>query len=273
MRVKTFSLILVMAIGLTLIGAPPPEDITVAAGTTYNNDITASSSDIIILNGAEVKGDLETTTGDIYLEENARADKITTVSGNIYLDKGSQADKDIDTESGTVRVREGARLKGNVTTETGDIRSNGATFDKDIRTRHGYISLKAGTYVDGDVSILNRGHGSNLSVVEIYLGEGVYVNGKVTASHVDDNVNLDMYKAEVDGKIDKVTMVGDDDDDEDEVDDDCGGRPEWNSSVSYNKNDEVRYEGNAYKASKKAKGYEPSSSNRKNLWQYLGSCD
>jgi len=277
MRIKIFGFIMLLIAGPGLIGAPPPENITVAAGTTYNHDISTTINDIIVLQGAEVEGDLETTTGDIYLEENARVDKITTISGNIYLDTDSQVDKTIDTESGTLRAREGSTIKGNVTTETGDVRADGATFEKDISTRHGHISLKAGTLVEGDISILNRGHDSSLPVVEIYLGQGVIVQGKVTASHVDDNVDLDMYEAEVNGQIDKVNMVGDDnqsdeDDDEEDQGGDCGGRSEWSSSQQYYSNDEVHKDGNAYQAKKKSKGKDPTSSKNSKYWTYLGEC-
>ncbi|MCF7826916.1 MAG: DUF4097 domain-containing protein [Candidatus Marinimicrobia bacterium] len=279
MRIKIFGFILLLIAGPGLMGAPPPENITVAAGTTYENDISTTINDIIIMNGAEVKGDLETTTGDIYLEANARVDKITTVSGNIYLDTGSQVDKTIDTESGTLRAREGSTIKGDVTTETGDVRADGATFEKDIRSRHGHISLKAGTHVDGDISILNRGHDANLPVVEIYLGEGVYVGGKVTASHVDDHVDLNMYEAQVDGQIDKVTMIGDDQDNEDDEDGDgeeqdgeCGGRSAWSKSIQYHANDEVYKDGNAYKAKKTSTKKDPTSSKNSKYWTDLGDC-
>jgi cytoskeletal protein CcmA (bactofilin family) len=278
MKFRKFTLIVCLTWGLGLNGGPPPNDIIIEAGSTYNNDITTTTSDIIVLNGAEVKGDLETTYGDVYLEESARADKITTINGNVYLDKNSQVDKTINTQNGTIRVRESATVKGNITTEWGDIRGDGAIFNKNISTRHGHISLKAGSYVKGNVSILNRGHGNDLPVVEIYLGEDVYVKGKVTASHVGDNVDLYMWNAEVDGQINKVNVVdGEDEEEEDEEDDEgedneCGGRPEWSKDVQYQTNDEVHKDGTAYRAKKNSKKKDPTNSKNNKYWIDLGDC-
>ncbi len=208
MKLKTFNLTLIVILSMALMGAQLPGEITVAEGTTYNGAITTTSDDVVIFPDARVKGDVETTTGDIHLAENARVKRIITISGNVFLDKGSKVDQTITTESGTIRVSEGATASGNVITETGDIRGIGAIFNKDVRNLHGDIILKTGTYVKGNVEILNRGHGDDLHVVEIYLGEGVYVKGKVTASHVDDNVDLVMNGAEVNGKINKVNIIG-----------------------------------------------------------------
>jgi cytoskeletal protein CcmA (bactofilin family) len=209
MKLKTFNLTLIVILSMTLMGAQLPGELTVAAGTIYNDDITASNIDVVIYPGARVKGDVETTTGDIHLADNARVKRIITISGNVFLDKGSKVDQTIRTESGTIRVREGATATGNVITETGDIRGTGATFNKDVRNRHGNIILKTGTYVKGNVEILNRGHGDDLHPVEIYLGQGVYVKGKVTAQHTGDNVDLVINGAEVNGKINKVNIIGD----------------------------------------------------------------
>jgi hypothetical protein len=269
-------LIVVMSISI-LTGAPPNNDFIVAAGTTYNGDIQTTDQDVIILIGATVDGDVETTSGDIYLEENARVEeKVSTSSGNVYLDVGSRVDKTIDTQSGTIRVRQNATVNGNVTTEYGDIKGEGAIFNKNVKTRHGHISLKAGTYVDGDVSILDRGHGSGLPLVEIYLGEGVYIDGKVTASHVGDNVDLSMWQAEVNGQIDKVNVVGGDDGEDEEDEEgqggDCGGRPEWSNSVQYHTNDEVHKDGNAYQAKKASKKKDPTIAKNSKYWTNLGGC-
>ncbi len=277
MKIKFLTLVILVLSIAVLMATPPNNDFIVAAGTTYDGDIETTNQDVIILSGATVDGDIETTSGDVYLEENAKVEeKITTLSGNVYLDVGSQVDKTIDTQSGTIRVRQNATVKGNITTESGDIKGEGAIFDKNISTRHGHISLKVGSHVNGNVSILNRGHGNDLPVVEIYLGEDVYIDGKVIASHVGDNVDLYMWGAEVNGEIDKVNVVGGEDEEDEDDDEDqggeCGGRPEWSNSVQYQTNDEVHKDGNAYQAKKASKKKDPTKSKNSKYWRDLGDC-
>ncbi|MBC8376173.1 MAG: hypothetical protein H8E26_08995 [FCB group bacterium] len=232
MKLKYLNMVIMVLSFSILNGAPPPEEITVAEGTTYNSSITTTDIDVVVYPAARVIGDIETTSGDVHLSENSRVKRIITSSGNVFLDKGSKVDQTITTDGGTIRVREGATANGNVITETGDIRGTGAIFKKDVRNRHGDIMLKTGTYVKGNVEILNRGHGDDLPPVEIYLGQGVYVKGKVTAQHVGDNVDLVMNGAEVNGQINKVNVMGDndgdsgqgDDDEEEEEDEEGGGK-------------------------------------------------
>jgi len=208
MTAKMLKLTITVLFSLTLLRAQLPGEIIVASGTTHNNDISAYNMDVVVYPGARVKGDVETTTGDIHLAENARVKRIYTVSGNVFLEKGSKVDQTITTESGTIRIRENATASGNVITETGDIRGTGAMFKKDVRNRHGNITLKTGSYVKGNVEFLNRGHGDDLHPVEIYLGQNVYIKGKVSAQHTGDNVDLVLNGAVVNGQIKKVNVIG-----------------------------------------------------------------
>jgi len=258
-----------------LSAAPPPEeDFTVAAGTSYSGNISTDTGDIIVYTGARVTGQVKSNSGDIFIEEDARVKKIISLNGDVFLDEGVTVDQSITLTYGSLYVKANSTLKGDIITESGDISISGSYLSKSIKTRHGDIMLRDNTYVKKDIVILDRGNTTNLEPLEIYLGAGVEINGDVEADDDDDLVELVMFGGDVNGDIDNITINEDEEEDEEEEEeDDCGGRPEWDSSVSYSKNDIVHYEGEIYKAKKSSTGYDPTASGKKNPWQSQGSCD
>ena len=69
-------------------------------------------------------------------------------------------------------------------------------------------------------------------------------------------------------RIDPVEAFEEDEDEDDE----CGGRPEWDNSVRYEKNDEVHKDGTAYKSKKASKKKDPTKSKNSKYWIDLGDC-
>ena len=283
MKTRILFLLTTLFISMSLFGAPPPEDeVIILAGSTYNNNITTNTADITVLDGAHVKGHLETVSGDIYLENGSRVKSITTQSGDVFGEQGVTVDQNIETVSGSVTIKINSTINGEVETESGDIRITGSYLKKNIKTRHGDIVLKDNTYVKKDIVILDRGQGSDLSPLDIYLGTGVTVHGDVEAEDEDDLVVLEMFGGEVDGDIDEIEVIGDSDDDEDDDEDDgddededdgeCGGREEWSKSVNYQSNDEVHKDGTAYQAKKNSKGKDPTKSKNSKYWKSMGDC-
>ena len=268
---KVFILFLAMLV--CMVSQAIGDDVTVASGTTYNGNITTDTGDITVFPGARVKGNVASTSGDIYIEDGARVKKIISLNGDVFLKTNVTVDQTITLTYGSLFVDDNCVLKGDVENEYGDIRISGSQLNKKIITRHGDVILQNNTYVKKDIEILDRGNTSGLQPLDIYLGTGVVVDGDIEADDEDDLVELTMFGGEVDGDIDNVTVTGDDQDEEEEEDDedDCGGRPLWSSSVNYNKNDQVQYEGGVYKAKKKSKNKNPAS--KKSHWTYLGSCD
>ncbi|MBL7026242.1 MAG: DUF4097 family beta strand repeat protein [Candidatus Marinimicrobia bacterium] len=276
MKLKYMTLV-IMALSIAiLMGAPPPDaEVYVEAGSTYNHDITTDTGDIIVHSGARVKGVVQSTYGDIYLENDARVQKIISINGDVFLEAGSTVDQSITITYGSLRVKDNSTLNGNVITESGDIRISGSYLKKSIKTRHGDIILKNNTYVKKDIVILDRGQSPDLETLDIYLGTGVQINGDVSADDEDDMVVLEIFGGEVNGDVEDVEVVsgdGDDDDEDEDDDDDCGGRSEWSKSVQYHTNDEVQKDGTAYKAKKNSKKKDPTSSKNSKYWIDLGDC-
>ena len=279
---KTYFLpfIIFVGVSISLLAAPPEQEVEIAAGTTYNGSISTTASDIIVLEGARVKGDIQTSTGDVYVEANARVKSVTSIHGDVFLDVGVTVDKKIVMTNGSLTIKENSALNDDVINENGDIRISGSTLKKDVINRHGGIILKNNTYVKGNVEILDRGQSPNLDPIEIYLGVGVYIKGDVKADDEDDLVELSIYQAEVKGDIENIEDPDDDDeDDEDDEDDDdedegdeCGGRPAWSESQQYQSGDEVHLDGDIYEAKKNSQGKEPTESRNRRYWKDVGDC-
>ena len=278
MKLKYLNMVIIVLSFSILMGAPPPDDeFVVEPDDTYNGDITTDTGDIIVHAGARVKGVVESTSGDIYIEEGARVKGIISLNGDVFLEAGVTVDQSISVTFGSLRVKDNSTLNGDVETESGDIRISGTYLKKSITTRHGNIILKNNTYVKEDIVILDRGQGSNLEPLDIYLGTGVYIKGDISADDEDDMVVLEIFGAEVNGDVDNIEVFdgdGDDDEDDDdeEEDDECGGRSEWSKSVQYQTNDEVHKDGTAYRAKKASKKKDPTSSKNSKYWTDLGDC-
>lgn len=279
MKLKYLNMVIVILSISMLMGAPPPDDeVNIDADVTYNGNITTDTGDIILHAGSRVKGTIQSTSGDIYLEAGARAKKIISVNGDVFLETGSKVDQSITVTYGSLRVKDNSTLNGDVITESGDIRISGSYLKKSIKTRHGDIILKNNTYVKKDIIILDRGQGSNLESLDIYLGVGVHVEGDVSADDEDDNVTLEIFGGEVSGDIEDIEVVDgdgddeDDDEDDDEEEDECGGRSEWSKDITYQVNDEVHKDGTAYKSKKRSKKKDPTSSKNSKYWIDLGDC-
>ncbi len=265
MKKLTLIICILVFMSIALLGTPLPDDeVTVAAGSSYNGNIVTTTADIIVFEGARVNGKVSTGSGDIYIESNARVKKVKSTSGDISIDEGVTVDQTIENTDGSIRIKKNSIIKGDITTETGDIRVDGSTIKKSIKTRHGDVILKVGTYVKKNIQIFDRGHGENLETLDIYLGKDVRVGGNVTASNDNDQVELQLFGGEVDGDIRRINVI------EDEDDDDCGGREEWQRLESYTAGDEVSYKERAYRAKRNTRGTIPAFSRWQ--WKDLGSC-
>ena len=259
-----YMVMMVLSISI-LMGAPPPDDeVNIDADVTYNGDITTDTGDIILHPGSRVKGTIQSTSGDIYLEEGARAKKIISVNGDVFLETGATVDQSITVTYGSLRVKENSTLNGDVITESGDIRISGSYLKKSIITRHGDIILKNNTYIKEDIEVLDRGQGSSLEPLDIYIGTGVHIEGDVTSEDEDDLVVLEIFGGEVNGNIEDVEVVEDDDG--------CAGLEEWSKDVQYQTDDEVQKKGTAYKAKKSSKKKDPTKSKNSKYWDEIGDC-
>ncbi|MEA3286748.1 MAG: DUF4097 family beta strand repeat-containing protein [Candidatus Marinimicrobia bacterium] len=268
MKNLTYALLVIFILGSPSFGAPDQEDIVIATGTTHNGNVITSNVDITVMDGARVNGEVRTTSGDIYIETNARVRKIKSTSGDIFIDEGVTVDQTIKNTDGSIRIKQNSTIKGNITTETGDIRVDGSMLKKSIKTRHGDIILKQGTYVKNDIRILNRGQGAGLEILDIYLGQEVYVKGNASAHHSNDQVQIQLFGGEVRGNIRRITIIDNPGNEEE-----CGGIAAWNSSTAYTEGDIVSYDDHRWLAAWYTQNQQPGTTGNNGSWQDLGECD
>lgn len=252
------------------------QEVVVAAGQVHSGNINTIDADITVLPGARVTGRVRSTNGDIYVEENARVQKIINTNGDIFLDSGVRVDQKVQNTYGDIRVKDTGTLYGNVLNEYGDIRINGSYLNQHVKNRHGEIILTGNTHVRRNVVILNR-HGNTESVnpIRIYLGDGVVIDGNVTAQRDADMVELEMYNSDVNGNIAHVEVIdgGGGDDDDDEEPDECSGIASWQTGTVYNEGDIVSYDNHRWMASWWTQNQAPGTTGNNGVWQDMGACE
>jgi DUF4097 and DUF4098 domain-containing protein YvlB len=150
--------------------------ISVDAGQ-HAGDVHSVNGSVNIGDSAIVQ-EASTVNGSVHLGTRAQASSLHTVNGAETLAEGAQVRGDVNSTNGSISLDPNADVTGNVSNVNGAIRLDHAHVGGNIGTTSGDIAVGEGSRVDGGI-IVNEQHGwgSSSRLPHVVIGPHAIVRG------------------------------------------------------------------------------------------------
>lgn len=147
----------------------------------YGQDVNTSNGNIGV-NDNNHAGTLKTINGNINIGHHAKVKLVQAVNGNIYIDDFSQGTS-LQTTNGNIVTGENVLVSGNVKTMNGNIRiESRAEIGGSVIADNGDIFIAQGTTVIGDIIFEKRGFWSShfdKYIPTLEIAEEVTIKGTI----------------------------------------------------------------------------------------------